>query len=337
MTPTRRGLLQSGAVALATPALPRFALAAPEFQWRLGHTAPEGFPLHKRLVEAAAEIGKNSDGRIELTIRPDSQLGAQLGLLSQVRGGTVEMTPVTGQSLAGILGLMFVQSVGFAFAGYDKLWPALDGDLGKAMRYQIQERLGMVAMERCSDFGFRQMTSRTKPIKVAADLEGLKMRTPVDPDLVGMFQALKAAPLGMNLQDLMPALQSGAVDAQDGILPLVQAARLYDQQAFCALTNHTWDGQWLCVNLRAWGRLPDKLKEVVSTALNQASLRQRSDTVAAELEVRKDLTEKGMTFNAVDPSSFRTVLRASKYYDKARQRVGDELWGILEKYAGRLA
>lgn len=337
MIGTRRGLLRAGAVALATPALPRFALAAPEFQWRLGHTAPESFPMHIRLAEAAAEIGKKSDGRIQITVHPDSMLGGQLGLLSQVRGGTVEMTPVTGQSLAGILGLMFVQSVGFAFSGYDKLWPALDGELGKAMRYQIQERLGMVAMERCWDFGFRQLTSRKRPVKSAADVEGLKIRTPIDPDLVGMFQALKAAPLGMNLQDLMPALQSGAVDAQDGILPLIQAAQLYEQQSFCALTNHTWDGQWLCVNIRAWGRLPDRLKEVVATALNEAAARQRADTVSMEEAVRKDLTGKGMTFNAVDPASFRSVLRSAKYYDKARQRVGDDVWGLLEKYTGRLA
>ncbi len=337
MTPTRRRLLRVGAVGLAASILPRFAKAAPEFQWRLGHTAPESFPLHKRLVEAAAEIGEKSEGRIELTVRPDSQLGGQLGLLSQVRGGSVEMTPIAGQSLAGILGLMFVQSVGFAFAGYDKLWPALDGDLGKAMRFQIRERLGMVAMERCWDFGFRQITSRKQPIHVAADLEGLKIRTPVDPDLVGLFQALKAAPLGMNLQDLMPALRARAVDAQDGILPLVQAAGLYEQQPFCAITNHAWDGQWLCVNLRAWGRLPDKLREVVASALNQAAQHQRADTVAMEVDVRKDLTEKGMTFNPVEPASFRSVLRAAGYYEQARQRVGEDLWGVLEKYAGRLA
>ncbi len=329
--------LMAGAIALATPALPRFALAAPEYQWRLGHTAPESFPLHKRLVEAAAEIGEKSDGRIELVVKPDSQLGGQLGLLSQVRGGTVEITPVTGQSLAGVLGPMFVQSVAFGFAGYDKLWAALDGDLGKALRNQVRDRLGMVPMDRCWDFGFRQITTRNKPIATAADVVGLKIRTPVDPDLVGLFQALKAIPLGMNLQDLMPALQAGAVDAQDGILPLVQAAQLFEQQRFCAITNHSWDGQWLCVNAKAWGRLSDKLKDVVAAALNKGGVAQRADTVANEVDVQKALTDKGMTFNKTDPASFRAALRSAGYYEKAKQRVGEELWGLLEKYSGRLA
>ena len=337
MTPTRRRMLVAGSAALAAPALPRFAAAAPEFEWRLGHTAPERFPLHKRLVEAANEIGTQSEGRIQLTVRPDSQLGGQLGLLQQVRTGSVEITPVTGQSLIGILAAMFVQSVGFAFAGYDRLWPAMDGDLGRLIRAQIQERLGLVAMLRCWDFGFRQITTRKKPVLVAADLDGLKIRIPVDPDLTALFQALKATPLGMNLQDLMPALKSGAVDAQDGVLPLVSAARLYEQQSFCSATNHIWDGQWLCINAKAWMRLPDKLKNVVAAALDQAATRQRADSVAAEADVRKELTAKGMSFNTVDPASFRSALRSAGYYGKARQRVGDEIWDTLEKYTGPLA
>ena len=142
MNLSRRRLI---AAALAAPALPRYARAA-EFEWRLGHTAPESFPLHKRLTEAAAEIAKASDGRLQITVLPDSQLGGQLGLLNQVRGGTVEATPVIGQALGGILGLAFVQSVGFAFAGYPQLWPAMDGDLGKALRFQFQERLSLIAM-----------------------------------------------------------------------------------------------------------------------------------------------------------------------------------------------
>jgi len=235
------------------------------------------------------------------------------------------------------LGPMFVQSVAFGFAGYEKLWAALDGDLGKALRNQVQQRLGMVAMDRCWDFGFRQITTRNKPIATAADLVGLKIRTPVDPDLVGLFQALKAVPLGMNLQDLMPALQAGAVDAQDGILPLVQAAQVYEQQRFCAITNHSWDGQWMCVNAKAWGRLSDKLKDVVAAALNKGGVAQRADTVANESDVQKALTDKGMTFNKADPASFRSALRSAGYYEKAKQRVGEDLWGLLEKYSGRLA
>lgn len=337
MIASRRRIARIGAAALAAPALPRFAKAAPEFQWRLGHTAPPMFSLHKRLVEAATEIGEKSGGRIDLKVHPDSALGGQLGLMAQVRGGSVEMAPVTGQSMITTLGAMFAQSVGFAFDGYDRLWAALDGNLGKALRTMIQERLTLIPMERCWDFGFRQITTRNKPVRVAADLQGLKIRTPIDGDLVNLFLALKAAPLGMNLQDLLPALQAGAVDAQDGILPLVRAAELFDQQSYCSMTNHSWDGQWLCVNFQAWRRLPEPLQIVVATAFDQAAQRQRADNMELEADVRNTLTQKGMVFNAVDQSSFRAALRSAGYYAKAKLRVGDDLWAVMEKYTGRLA
>lgn len=335
MRPTRRGLLVTGAAAAVS--LPRVAKAAAEFEWRLAHSAPEGFPLHKRLVEAANEIDTKTEGRVQISVYPNSQLGGQLGLLQQVRSGGLQITPVTGQSLAGILGQSFVQSVGFAFTDYTRVWAALDGDLGKGLRALIQERLGLVPMTRCWDFGFRQLTTRDRTVKSAVDLEGLKIRVPIDPDLIWLFQSLTAAPLGMNLQDMMPALQSRAVDGQEGVLPLVMAAGLYQQQSYCAMTNHVWDGQWLCINAQAWRKLPETLRQIVAASFDAAGLSQRDDTASTETNVRNELTKFGMTFNAVDPAGFRSLLRKSGYYAKASGRVGDELWGALEKYAGRLA
>jgi TRAP-type transport system periplasmic protein len=335
MTPIRRRTLAAGAAAVL--ATPRIAKAAPEFEWRLGHTAPDTFPLHRRLVEAVTEIETKSEGRIKITVHPDSQLGGQLGLLQQGRGGNVQIAPVTGVSLYGVLSTMYVQAVGFAFPGYDRLWPAMDGDVGKLLRSQMRERLGVMAMARCWDFGFRQITTRDRPVKTPADLKGLKIRVPVDPDLTALFQALHATPLGMDLQNLLPAMSAGDVDAQEGVLPFVQATGLFRLQSFCALTDHTWDGQWICINNRAWARLPDNLKTIVAEAFDAAALRQRTDTATTETTIRTDLTKYGMTFNTIDPAPFRSTLRQAGYYEKAQQRTGDDLWAALEKYVGPLA
>ena len=70
MRTTRRLMIGGGIAALAVPALPRFARAA-EYTWKFGHSAPTSFPLHTRLVEAAAKIAKDSNGRMELQIFPD--------------------------------------------------------------------------------------------------------------------------------------------------------------------------------------------------------------------------------------------------------------------------
>jgi len=179
----RRTVLRAATAALAAPLLLRHAKAA-EYSWKFAHTAPQTFPLHIRLVEAAALIGKESNGRMELQIFPDGQLGGDNDLLSQARSGAIEFCQPTGQILATILPVTAINALGFAWSGYDKLWSAMDGDLGKYVRTQIAAKTGLVAMDLMWDLGFRNITTSTKPIRNADDLVGLKIRTPVAPSLV---------------------------------------------------------------------------------------------------------------------------------------------------------
>jgi TRAP-type C4-dicarboxylate transport system substrate-binding protein len=333
-TMRRRALLAAGA-ALAIPFLPRYAQAA-EVTWRIGHNAPADFPMHVRLVEAAAAVADRSEGQMAVEIHPNSELGSPVGLFTQLRAGTIDAALLSCQLLANNLAVTALPTVGFAFAGYDRLWPALDGDVGRYVRAQMTERLGLVAMDSCWDFGFRQITTSGKPVNTAANMEGLRLRTPPEADFIGLFQSLKALPVTMPLNALNNALSTHSIDGQESVLPLVKAAGLFRVQSVCALTNHVWDGQWLCVSGKAWSTLPAKLKDVVAPCLNESALLQRQDTADGEAKIRKDLEAAGMVFNAPDPRSFRSVLRKSGYYAAWNKKMGDDGWAALEKYSGRL-
>ena len=138
----------------------RYAQAA-EYSWKFAHTSPLTFPLHIRLAEAAEQIGKDSNGRMELQVFPDAQLGGDNDLMSQARAGAIEFCQPTGQILASILPVTAISALGFAWSDYSKVWPAMDGDLGKFVRAQIAAKAGLVAMDRMWDLGFRQITTST--------------------------------------------------------------------------------------------------------------------------------------------------------------------------------
>ncbi|MEA2770888.1 MAG: hypothetical protein QOD93_3850 [Acetobacteraceae bacterium] len=332
---TSRRVVLAAAVGFALPFLPRFAGAA-ETIWRIAHNAPTDFAMHVRLVEAADAIATRSEGRMAVRIFPNSELGIPVGLLAQLRAGTIDAVPLAGQMLAEDLSVVGLPMVGFAFPGYDRLWPAIDGDLGNFIRAQITERLGLVAMDRCWDFGFRQIITSGKTVNTAADMDGLRLRAPQDANFIRLFQALKALPVTMPLNGLTRALSSHSVDGLESVVPLVKAAGLFRVLSDCALTNHVWDGQWLCVSGKSWAKLPAKLKDVVALALNESGLHQRQDTADAELKVRQELEATGLKFNTVDPNGFRSALRKSGYYDAWHVKMGDNAWAALEKYSGRL-
>jgi TRAP-type transport system periplasmic protein len=330
---TRRTLI---AGALAAPLLPRFAKGAAEYSWKFAHTAPLTFALHIRLAEAAAQISKDSNGRMELQIFPDAQLGGDNDLLSQARQGAIEFCQPTGQILASILPVTAINALGFAWSDYAKVWQAMDGDLGKYVRTQIAAKTGLVAMDHMWDLGFRQITTSTKPIKSADDLVGLKIRVPVAPSLVTLFKTLKAAPLSMQFTEVYSALQTHIADAQENPLTLIKVTKLYEVQKYCSLTNHVWDGHWFVCNAAAWKGLPDDLKEIVARNLNAAALRERDDIAKGDKSVQGDLEKAGLVFNTAETQSFRDGLKNGGFYKDWRAKLGDEAWDILEKYSGKL-
>lgn len=323
------------AAALSAPALISPARAA-DFKWRIGHTNPVGFPIHQRMVEAANEITVKSNGRIEVTVTPEGQLGSPMGLLNQVRMGNLECTAVLGQALASAQGVAALPLVGFAWPNYDALWKAIDGELGKMIRDLTRDRSGLLIMDTVWDFGFRQVTTTSKEVKTAADLAGLRLRTPVEPDFVTLFQALKASPIAMSLPDVFRGFSNGDLDGQEGLLGLVVAAGFQRIQRFCALTNHIWDGNWVCVNPGQWRRLPDNLKAVVATALNEAGKRHRKDVADSDIKAIATLKDANVTVNQVDPASFRAMLKESGYYRDMRRKLGISNWETLEKFTGKL-
>ncbi len=331
----RRGVLAGSALVLGAPAIIGRARAN-EIAWRVGHTAPASFPIHVRLTEAAAEIQEKSGGRMTLTVLGDGQAGSAMGQLNQVRNGGLEMSPITGQTLTNMLGIVALPMVGFAWPSYEAVWTAVDGDLGRMVREQGRERAGLMIMDTVWDFGFRIITTGEKPIRSAADVVGLRLRTPVEPDFVSLFQALKASPIAMPLGDTFRALAQRQVDGQEGLLALVVAAGFQTVQRCCAMTNHVWDGQWMCVNPNAWRRLPDDLKTIFATALNAAGVRQRKDHVNADAAARETLGSARVEITSPDLASFRAALREAGYYRDLRRKMGTPNWDLLERFTGKL-
>ncbi|MCW2242893.1 TRAP transporter substrate-binding protein [Azospirillum canadense] len=328
----------AGALAAGTGALigmPGIARAA-EFELKYGNNLPLTHPLNVRAQEAADRIAKETNGRVSIQIFPNNQLGGDTDMLSQVRNGGITFFTPSALVIATLVPVAAINAVGFAFSDYSQVWAAMDGKLGGHVRNAIS-KVGLYAFEKMWDNGFRQMTSGAKPIETAADMNGLKIRVPVSPLSIAMFKALSAAPASLQFSEVYSSLQTRIVDAQENPLPIIQVAKLYEVQKYCALSNHIWDGFWFIANGRAWNGLPPDLQKIVADAINDAGMKQREDIKALNASVQADLQSKGLTFNQPAPDSFRAKLRDSGFYSEWKGRFGDEAWGLLEGAVGKLA
>jgi tripartite ATP-independent transporter DctP family solute receptor len=332
---TRRAALGALTAIPVAAAMPRIARAA-EFDFKYGHNLPVTHPLHIRATEAAERVARESNGRVQIQIFPNNQLGGDTDMLAQVRSGGITLFTPSALVIATLVPVAAINAVGFAFSSYDQVWGAMDGEVGAFVRNAIS-KVNLYAFSKMWDNGFRQVTTSTAPIASAADMAGLKIRVPVSPLSISMFKGLGAAPTSLQFSEVYSSLQTKIVDAQENPLPIIQVAKLYEVQRSCALTNHIWDGYWFIASGRVWRGLPADLQNLVETAFNEAGMKQREDIKALNATVEANLKDKGLAFNAPPPDTFRAKLRDAGFYTEWKGRFGDEAWVLLEKSVGKLA
>lgn len=333
---TRRDLLKSASAASAATLLGRPASAAAEFEFKLGVSTPDTHPLTLRLTEAARAIGAQSSGRLNVTVFPNSQLGGDPEMLSQLRAGGIELLAAPSLTLSTLVPLSGLPSVGFAFQSYDQVWAAMDGGVGDSVRDAIG-KAGIVPMKKMWDNGFRQITSSSsRQLNGVEDLRGFKIRVPVTALLTSLFSGLGALPSSISYSELYSALQTHIVEGQENPLAQVATGKLYEVQKHCALSNHCWSGYWIVANRRALAGLPADLLDIVNSQFDAAAIRERADLLEMDRSLRAELTTKGMTFNTPDPVQFRAALVKAGFYTQWQKTYGAEAWAQLEKYTGRL-
>jgi len=333
---SRRRFAALGAMATIAAATPlRYARAA-EFTFKLGTNVPDSHPLNVYARRAAEEIKQATDGRFELQIFANNQLGGDSDMFSQLRSGALECFTLSGVNvLSTLIPSAAIWGVGFAWKDYPTLWNALDGKFGAHLRGQIN-KAGLVVMDKIWDNGFRQITTSVRPIVTPADLQGLKMRVPVSALWTSLFKALGASPTGINFAEVYSALQTKIVDGQENPPAIISAAKLYEVQKYCSLTNHMWDGWWFLVNRRAWESVPADLRDKVAAIINKHALLEREEIARQNGSLKSDLAAKGLIFNDVDPAPFREALSKSGFYNEWKTKFGEEAWGLLEQSTGKL-
>ncbi|MCA6103773.1 TRAP transporter substrate-binding protein [Bradyrhizobium australafricanum] len=333
---TRRRVLGTGSAALAATVFGKRAVAAAEFDFKLGVNTPETHPLTIRLTEAAKAVGAQSSGRVNITVFANSQLGGDPEMLSQVRAGGIELLAAPSMTLSTLVPLSGLPSIGFAFQSYDQVWAAMDGGVGDLVREAIT-KTGVVPLKKVWDNGFRQITSSSsRQLNSVDDLKGFKIRVPVTALLTSLFSGLGALPSSISYSELYSALQTHIVEGQENPLAQVSTGKLYEVQKFCALSNHCWSGYWILGNRRAMAALPPDLLELINAAFDAAAVKERADLVEMDRSLQAELTEKGMTFNKPDPVQFRAALVKAGFYTQWQKTYGADAWAALEKYTGKL-
>ncbi len=334
----RRQLVLTGAALGTTLAFPGIARAqAPaQFKLKFANIMPVDHPLNIRMKEASARIKELTNGQVDIEVYPASQLGTDADMLAQLRSGGIDMFAQTGLILASLVPVASINGIGFAFSDYSKVWSAMDGPLGKHV-VNAFGKANLVALDRMWDNGFRQTLSVTKPIRTPEDFRGFKIRVPPSPLWTAMFKSIGASPVSVPWGETYSALQTRVADGLENPLAGIYFAKMHEVGKYLSNTNHMWDGFWFLINRKTWEAMPASTRDIITRTVNEAALKQRVDVEKLNVDLRAQLSAKGIQFVDVNPEAFRQKLQQSGFYGEWKGRLGDEAWGLLEATTGKLA
>jgi tripartite ATP-independent transporter DctP family solute receptor len=248
--------------------------------------------------------------------------------------GELEFYTTSGNGLASLVPPAEVQTTPYAFRTREQVFRAIDGDIGDYLRDELKAKGIHAIPYGCFENGFHQFTTSTRPIRTAADLQGLKLRAPGSPAYLDFFKTYGAVTTSMNINRLYEILKDGTVDAQEDPLDIVELLRLYEVQRYASITDHSWSGYNLLANLKMWERLPADVRQIIERSARTFVRLQREDMERMNTRARVGLAGHGMVVNEADKASFRPQLAA--FYGRWKQHVGQKAWSLLEGHVGNL-
>jgi TRAP-type C4-dicarboxylate transport system substrate-binding protein len=244
---------------------------------KMGTVAPDGSPWHQILQQIGQDWGKISGGKVGLRIYPGGVLGDEPDMIQKMRVGQLQAVALSGSGLARIDSSASCLQIPMMIQSYEELDYVRDR-VAPRLEKAIEQK-GYIVLN-WGNAGWVHFFTKT-PVKRLDEIRRMKLFTMAgDADALELYQSAGFRPVPLATTDMLPALQTGLIEAFD-VPPLLALLN----QWFGAANNMV-DVKWAplvggtVISKQAWDRIPDAFRSQMRDAATRAGVRLR-------LEIRK--------------------------------------------------
>ena len=291
---------QSGAA--GTPAAPQVI--------RIANFYAASHPVNVALRDVfKPQIEARTNGRFEIQIFDNNQLGAERELTEGVRLGTIEMG-IAGGLLAGTYPKLMTLELPFMFDDFAHVWRVLDGPLGEEFAAEFAK--ANIKVLSWLGNGFRVFSNSVRPIRVPADAAGIRMRMPENPIYIGTAQDLGFNVQALPFGEVFNALSTKVVDGQDNPLATLVASRFYEVQDYVTISNHMFSHASIVINMDLWNRMSPADQAIFQAVATETAAVQRRLLEEATDGLIAQVQAAGLTVTMPDTAAFRRATEPTR-------------------------
>lgn len=275
---------------------------------RLAHNLNDQHPTSVAIHEFADAVSERSDGRIQVDMYGNGQLGSEPAVLGQLTQGIVDITRVASPGLAGYHPGYHTFGLPYVFDSEEQMHSVMDSEQ-MADFYRSTTEQGFVGLTHYSS-GARSVYTPSAPVRTPDDLRGMKIRVQDMRSQTELIDQLRGAPIVMGFGDTYTALQTGLIDGAESNETVLTTSGHGEVAKCFSRTEHTRIPDLLLISSSAWERMDTADQELVSSAAIDSSQSHRVAWDEAIVTAEEEAREMGVKFvDDVDIKAFREATR----------------------------
>lgn len=246
------------------------AQAAEPIALKLGHVVPPKSSKDLANIRFAEEVAKCTNKSVRVDVFPGGQLGKEADLAQAVALGTVDLFWGDAATFSPFVKELNVFNTPFLFRDVAQWKTVVRGPIGDDLVRRLEAKSPVKILGRMQ-MGDRYILTTKKPVRVPADLEGLKIRVPDVPMYTASFAALGAKATPIAFSEVYVSLQQGVIDGMENPTGLIRGMKFYEVTKY--LTKLPWSNSvnFLVVNKNTYNKLNATQKNCLAQAGTVAS------------------------------------------------------------------
>ncbi len=271
----------------------------------LAHGLSETHTVHIAMTEFADKVEERTDGRIQVRILPNGQLGSENENMEQLMAGVISMTKVSAPGLATYNESYHTFGLPYIFDDTQDFYHVMDSEPMQEFFLSSADD-GFVTITYYTS-GARSFYTVNKPIRTPADLKGLKIRVQDMKSQTDMLNALGGIPVAMAYGDVYTSLQTGIIDGTENNETALTTGKHGEICKVFSTDEHAMIPDVLVMSAKTWAAISPEDQEVILEAAHESTESHKIAWDAAIDEaIEEASTQMGVEFvNDVDKEAFR--------------------------------
>ena len=170
-----------------------------------------GDPFSNSINKFIELVKQKTNGQILITNQYQA-LGVEQQATQLVMAGSLDFAVISGGNAARFTDSLIVTDLPFIFKKYENVFKMFKGPIGARLKDKFEKDLGVKYLFTVTHASGRDVQTSKKPVKVPADLKGVKIRTVSSHADIATFKAWGANPTPIDWGQTYTSLQQGLVD-----------------------------------------------------------------------------------------------------------------------------